>query len=79
MLRSRGSTEFVKTLDSLARLAGHLQPAGAQVNNVAVQTNVNVDLAQIAQKLPSLKSHERGDNLPEISPARETPGRFLTY
>ncbi|MFY9602293.1 MAG: hypothetical protein WBX05_14415 [Pseudolabrys sp.] len=44
-----GLNSIRQTLDSLARLAGHLQPAGAQVNNVAVQTNVNVDLAQIAQ------------------------------
>jgi carbon monoxide dehydrogenase subunit G len=45
-----GLNSIRQTLDSLARLAGHLQPAGAQVN-VAVQTNVNVDLAQIAQRI----------------------------
>ena len=37
-----GLNSIRQTLDSLARLAGHLQPASTQVN-VAVQTNVNVD------------------------------------
>ena len=36
-----GLNSIRQTLDSLARLAGHLQPASTQVN-VAVQTNVNV-------------------------------------
>ena len=36
-----GLNSIRQTLDSLARLAGHLQPAGTQVN-VAVQTNINV-------------------------------------
>ena len=36
-----GLNSIRQTLDSLARLAGHLQPAGTQVN-VAVQTTVNV-------------------------------------
>jgi hypothetical protein len=45
-----GLNSIRQTLDSLARLAGHLQPAGTQVN-VAVQTNVNVGAAQIAERL----------------------------
>jgi hypothetical protein len=49
-----GLNSIRQTLDSLARLAGHLQPAGAQVN-VPVQTNVNVDLAQIAQRISKVR------------------------
>jgi carbon monoxide dehydrogenase subunit G len=45
-----GLNSIRQTLDSLARLAGHLQPASAQVN-VAVQTNVNVGVVQIAERL----------------------------
>jgi hypothetical protein len=45
-----GLNSIRQTLDSLARLAGHLQPASTQVN-VAVQTNVNVNVAQIAETL----------------------------
>jgi transposase-like protein len=45
-----GLNSIRQTLDSLARLAGHLQPAGTQVN-VAVQTNVNAGAAQIAERL----------------------------
>ena len=52
-----GLNSIRQTLDSLARLAGHLQPAGAQVN-VAVQTNVNVDLAQIAERIIKRFDHE---------------------
>ena len=52
-----GLNSIRQTLDSLARLAGHLQPAGAQVN-VAVQTNVNVDLAQITQRIIKGFDHE---------------------
>jgi hypothetical protein len=37
-----------QTLDSLARLAGHI--GGAQVN-VAVQTNVSIDVTRIAERL----------------------------
>jgi hypothetical protein len=44
-------------LDSLARLAGHLQPASTQVN-VAVQTNVNVDARHIAERLIQAFDHE---------------------
>ena len=43
-----GLNSIRQTLDSLARLAGHTN--GARVN-VAVQTNVNVDLTQIAERL----------------------------
>jgi hypothetical protein len=53
-----GLNSIRQTLDSLARLAGHT--AGAQVN-VAVQTNVNVGLTQIAQRLI-----ERFDHEPEL-------------
>jgi carbon monoxide dehydrogenase subunit G len=45
-----GLNSIRQTLDSLARLAGHLQPASTQVN-VAVQTNVNVGARQIAERL----------------------------
>ena len=45
-----GLNSIRQTLDSLARLAGHLQPAGTQVN-VAVHTNVNVGAVQIAERL----------------------------
>jgi hypothetical protein len=44
-----GLNSIRHTLDSLARLAGHTG-AGAQVN-VAVQTNVNVEVATIADRL----------------------------
>ncbi len=43
-----GLNSLRQTLDSLARLAGHT--ANAQVN-VAVQTNVNIGPAQIAERL----------------------------
>jgi hypothetical protein len=52
-----GLNSIRQTLDSLARLAGHLQPAGAQVN-VAVQTNVNVGAAEIAERLIQKFDHE---------------------
>ncbi len=45
-----GLNSVRQTLDSLARLAGHLQPASTQVN-VAVQKNVQVDASQIAERL----------------------------
>jgi hypothetical protein len=45
-----GLNSIRQTLDSLARLAGHLQPAGTQVN-VAVQINVNVSAMKIAERL----------------------------
>ena len=50
-----GLNSIRQTLDSLARLAGHT--SGAQVN-VAVQTNVNVDLTQIAERLTQRFDHE---------------------
>ena len=52
-----GLNSVRQTLDSLARLAGHLQPAGTQVN-VAVQTNVNVEAKQIAEWLIQKFDHE---------------------
>jgi hypothetical protein len=55
-----GLNSIRQTIDSLARLAGHLQPAGTQVN-VAVQTNVNVGAAQIAERLI-----QKFDDQPEI-------------
>jgi len=53
-----GLNSIRQTLDSLARLAGHT--AGAQVN-VAVQTNVNVGVVQIAGRLI-----QQFDNEPEL-------------
>ena len=55
-----GLNSIRQTLDSLARLAGHLQPAGTQVN-VAVQTNINVGAVQIAERLI-----QKFDHQPEI-------------
>jgi hypothetical protein len=52
-----GLNSIRQTLDSLARLAGHLQPASTQVN-VAVQTNVNVGAAQIAERLIRKFDHQ---------------------
>jgi hypothetical protein len=52
-----GLNSIRQTLDSLARLAGHLQPASTQVN-VAVQTNVNVGAAEIAERLIQQFDHE---------------------
>jgi hypothetical protein len=45
-----GLNSLRQTLDSLARLAGHIGSASAQVN-VAIQNNVNVDVSQIADRL----------------------------
>jgi len=53
-----GLNSIRQTLDSLARLAGHT--GGAQVN-VAVQTNVNVNGAQIAERL--IKKFDREPEL----------------
>jgi hypothetical protein len=47
-----GLNSIRHTLDSLSRLAGYDRPAGPQVN-VAVQTNVQLDLTQIAERLIS--------------------------
>ena len=52
-----GLNSIRATLDSLARLAGHLQPAGAQVN-VAVQTNVNVGAVKIVERLIKAFDHQ---------------------
>ena len=52
-----GLNSIRQTLDSLARLAGHLQPASTQVN-VAVQTNINVGAMQIAERLIQKFDHE---------------------
>jgi carbon monoxide dehydrogenase subunit G len=52
-----GLNSVRQTLDSLARLAGHLQPAGTQVN-FAVQTNVNVGLVQIAERIIQAFDHK---------------------
>jgi transposase-like protein len=52
-----GLNSVRQTLDSLARLAGHLQPASTQVN-VAVQTNINVGAVQIAERLIQKFDHE---------------------
>jgi hypothetical protein len=51
-----GLNSIRHTLDSLSRLAG-FDRQGTQVN-VAVQTNVNVDLAQIAERLIQKFDHE---------------------
>src|SRR5215471_11756873 len=45
-----GLNSLRQTIDSLARLAGHIGNATAQVN-VAIQNNVNVDGRQIAERL----------------------------
>jgi hypothetical protein len=45
-----GLNSVRQTLDSLARLSGHVGSATAQVN-VAIQNNVNVNVAQIAERL----------------------------
>lgn len=45
-----GLNSVRQTLDSLARLAGHIGAVGTQVN-VAVQNNVNVNVTQIAERL----------------------------
>jgi hypothetical protein len=55
-----GLNSIRQTLDSLARLAGHLQPAGTQVS-VSVQNTVNVSVAQIAERLI-----QRFDQEPEL-------------
>ena len=52
-----GLNSIRHTLDSLMRLAGYDRPIGAQVN-VAVQTNVNLDLTQIAERVLKRFDHE---------------------
>ena len=51
-----GLNSIRHTLDSLSRLAG-FDRQGTQVN-VAVQTNVQVDVAQIAKRLIEQFDHE---------------------
>jgi hypothetical protein len=58
-----GLNSLRQTLDSQARLAGHIGSATAQVN-VAVQSNLNINLAQIGERLickfdhqPDVKAH----------------------
>jgi hypothetical protein len=51
-----GLNSLRQTLDSLARLAGHYQ-TGTQVN-VAVQTNVNIGLTQIVERVIQRFDHE---------------------
>jgi hypothetical protein len=46
-----------QTLDSQARLAGHTQAGGTQVN-VAMQTNVNVEVTKVAERLIQHFDHE---------------------
>jgi hypothetical protein len=45
-----GLNSLRQTLESHARLAGHIGSGGAQVN-VAIQNNVSVDVTQIAERL----------------------------
>src|SRR5215468_1549408 len=52
-----GLNSIRHTLDSLSRLAGYDRPIGSQVN-VAVQTNLNLDLSNIAERLIKKFDHE---------------------
>jgi hypothetical protein len=52
-----GLNSIRHTLDSLMRLAGYDRPAGAQVN-VAVQTNVHVNLSDLVERLIRQFDHE---------------------
>jgi len=52
-----GLNSIRQTLDSLARLAGHLQPASTQVN-VTTQTNVDVGVVQITERLIQAFDHK---------------------
>jgi hypothetical protein len=52
-----GLNSIRHTLDSLTRLAGYDRPNGAQVN-VAVQTNVKLDLSSLAERLTKSFDHE---------------------
>jgi hypothetical protein len=53
----KGLNSLRQTLDSLSRLAGHDQ-AGSTAVNVAVQTNVGLDLTNLAERLISRFDHE---------------------
>lgn len=55
-----GLNSIRHTLDSLSRLAGHDRAAGAQIN-VAVQTDVNVGVTQIVERVI-----KHFDNEPEL-------------
>jgi hypothetical protein len=52
-----GLNSIRHTLDSLSRLAGYDRPIGSQVD-VAVQTNINIDLTQITERLIKHFDHE---------------------
>ena len=52
-----GLNSLRQTLDSLSRLAGH-DRAGSTEVNVAVQTNVGLDLTKIAERLIARFDHE---------------------
>jgi hypothetical protein len=52
-----GLNSIRHTLDSLSRLAGYDRPVGAQVN-VAVQTNVQLDVTQIVERVIKHFDHE---------------------
>ena len=52
-----GLNSLRQTLDSLSRLAGHDRAANTEVN-VAVQTNVSLDLTKIAERLIGRFDHE---------------------
>ena len=52
-----GLNSIRQTLDSVARLAGHDRAGGTEIN-VAVQTNVHLDLARIADRLIDRFDHE---------------------
>jgi hypothetical protein len=54
-----GLNSLRQTLEAHARLAGHIGPAGAQVN-VAIQNNLNVDATHIAERLVSKFDREPG-------------------
>ena len=53
----QGLNSIRHALDSQSRLAGYDRPAGPQVN-VAVQTNVQLDLTQIAERVIKHFDHE---------------------
>src|SRR3982075_3580723 len=52
-----GLNSIRHALDSLTRLAGYDRPIGSQVN-VAVQTNLNLDLSNLAARLIKRFDHE---------------------
>jgi carbon monoxide dehydrogenase subunit G len=52
-----GLNSLRHTLDSLSRLAGHDRSGGTEVN-VAVQTNINVGLTQIVERVIKRFDHE---------------------